>query len=200
MNKIRLTGYLAAASVILAGGGLPVHPQAQTSPTAPGATVAYTTEARATVESVDQASREVVLRGAGGAVLAVKAGPEVRNLQQIHVGDQVVIRYVEALAARLAPADASGSSTVDTQGGIARSSPGTPPSAVARDQVRATVQVEAVDRAANMVTVTGPSGAVRTVAVRDPEAQRFLQTLKPGDRVELTYTESLAIAVEPAQR
>jgi hypothetical protein len=124
----------------------------------------------------------------------------VRNLQQIHPGDQVVIRYIEALAARLAPPDAAGSSTVGAQSGIARTSPGGPPTAVAGDQIRATVQVEAVDRAANTVTFTGPSGAVRTVAVRDPDAQRFLQTLKVGDRVEMAYTESLAIAVEPMQR
>jgi hypothetical protein len=149
---------------------------------------------------VDQASREVLLRGAGGALLAITAGPEVRNLQQIRPGDQVVIRYVEALAARLAPADASGSATVDVQGGIARSSPGTAPGAVAGEQIRTTVQVEAVDRSANTVTFSGPSGAVRTVAVRDPDARRFLQTLKAGDRVELAYTESLAVSVEPLQR
>ena len=34
-------------------------------------------------------------------------------------------------------------------------------------------------------------------AVQDPEMQRFVDTLKVGDRVDLVYTESLAIAVEP---
>lgn len=200
MKKTRLIGLLAAAGVVLAGGGLPGRLNAQTGQASSGTTVAYTTEARATVESVDQARREVVLRGAGGALFSVTAGPEVRNLAQIRPGDQVVIRYIEALAARLAPVDTSGSSIADSQAGVVRSAPGTAPTAVAGEQIRTTVQVEAVDRAANTVTFSGPGGAARTVAVRDPDARRFLQTLKPGDRVELTYTESLAIALEAMPR
>jgi hypothetical protein len=33
--------------------------------------------------------------------------------------------------------------------------------------------------------------------LREPDAQRFPQALEPGDDVELTYTESVAVAVEP---
>ena len=44
-----------------------------------------------------------MLRGTDGTLLTVKAGLEVRNVAQIRAGNQVVIRYVEALAARLAP-------------------------------------------------------------------------------------------------
>ena len=44
----------------------------------------------ATVESVDQSTRQVVLRdNADGAVFTVTAGPEVRNLAQVEAGDQV---------------------------------------------------------------------------------------------------------------
>lgn len=197
MKKTHLFVYVLAGSATVASWGLAFRSQAQTTP---GTTVAYTTEARATVESVDQASRELRLRSAGGAPLTVKAGPEVRNLQQIRAGDQVVIRYVEALAARLLPAGESGSSEPSAQAGVSRSTPGTPPTAVVGDQIRASVQVEAVDRAANTLTFTGPTGAVRTVTVRDSDAQRFLHTLKPGDHIGLVYTESLAVAVEPMQR
>jgi hypothetical protein len=68
----------------------------------PGTTVAYTTEAVASVESVDQQTREMLLRGAGGRLFAVKAGPAVENLARVKSGDRVVVRYVEALAASLA--------------------------------------------------------------------------------------------------
>jgi hypothetical protein len=32
----------------------------------------------------------------------------------------------------------------------------------------------------------------------NPKMKQFIKTLKPGDAVEVTYTESLAIDVEPA--
>ena len=47
---------------------------------------------------------------------------------------------------------------------------------------------------------TGPGGLVRTVEVKDPNAQKFISKLKKGDHVELTYSEALAVSVEPAAR
>jgi hypothetical protein len=37
----------------------------------------------------------------------------------------------------------------------------------------------------------------RTVDVVDPRATQFISTLKKGDEVELTYTEALAVTVQP---
>jgi hypothetical protein len=205
MPSTKVVSYIAAGFALLATHGVPSAAFGQTGQatqqSAPGTVVARTSETRATVESVDQNSREIVLRGAGGARLSVKAGPEVRNLAQIHAGDQVVIRYTEALAARLASPGESGGAGVQVQGGVARTAPpGASPAGVAAEQVRTVIQVDAIDRANNTLTFTGPGGAARTVTVRDPDAQRFLQTLKPGDRVDVLYTESLAVAVEPMQR
>jgi hypothetical protein len=41
------------------------------------------------VEAIDQANRLVTLKAADGWTLFVKAGPEVRNLAQVRVGDRV---------------------------------------------------------------------------------------------------------------
>jgi translation initiation factor IF-1 len=38
---------------------------------------------------------------------------------------------------------------------------------------------------------------VDVIAVRDPKMRKFIRTLKPGDVVEVTYTESLAVDVTP---
>lgn len=205
MTTTRLLPSITAGCALLAMQGMAHDAFGQAGPSAPdhtqGATVAYTTELRATVEALDQTTREVLLRGPGGGLVSVVAGPDVRHLDRIRVGDQVVVRYVEALAASLARPDGTGASSVQGQAGILRSAPaGSRPGAVVGGQIRTTVQVEAVDRAKNTLTFVGPSGAVRTVAVRDPEAQRFLQTLNAGDRLDLVYTESLAVAVEPAPR
>ena len=63
--------------------------------------------ATATVESVDQATRQVVLRDdADGTTFAVTAGPEVRNLPQLAAGDRVQLDYYQSLAVAMAdPAD-----------------------------------------------------------------------------------------------
>ena len=44
----------------------------------------------------------------------------------------------------------------------------------------------------------GDDGLVRALTVEKPESQAFIARLKPGDRVLVTYTEALAISVEPA--
>jgi hypothetical protein len=205
MRTTRLIPCLAAGCAILAVSGFSLTAHAQsggaTQQSTPGTTVVRGIEARATVESVDQATRHVLLRGNDGALLTVTAGPQVQNLAQIKAGDQVVLQYTEALAARLARSDPSGSSApVNVQSSTMRSAPGATPAAAGADQVRTTIQVESVDRANNILTFMGPTGAVRRVAVHDPDAQRFLQTLRPGDRVDIEYTEALAVALQPMQR
>jgi hypothetical protein len=61
------------------------------------------------------------------------------------------------------------------------------------------VIIEAVDRGTHEVTFTGPAGMTRTVEVKDPKAQQFIGTLKKGDEVEITYTEALAVSVDPGR-
>lgn len=205
-TSTRLIPFLTTLGcALLAAQGLPSDAFGQAAQPAqqqpPDVTVAWTTETTATVESVDQQSREVLLRGPGGNLVTVTAGPAVQNLDRVRPGDRVVVRYIEALAASLAKADESGGSMVQGQGGMARTtSPGARPTGVIGNQVRTTVRIEAVDRAKNTVTFVGPSGEARTVSVREPDARRFLQTLNAGDLVDLVYTEALAIAVEPMRR
>jgi hypothetical protein len=58
-------------------------------------------ESSARVVSVDQQTREVLLRAPDGRTLAVMAGPEVRNLSELKAGDTVQVTYYESVAARL---------------------------------------------------------------------------------------------------
>jgi hypothetical protein len=64
--------------------------------------------------------------------------------------------------------------------------------------IKARVKVIGVDRKHNRVSFIGPAKIERTVDVTDPNMQNFLQTLKVGDEVDLTYTEALAVSVEKA--
>ena len=53
------------------------------------------------VEAIDQATRQVTLKAADGSVRIIKAGPDVKNLAQVRVGDQVKATYLQAIALEL---------------------------------------------------------------------------------------------------
>ena len=60
---------------------------------------AVVTVDRATITAIDPATRMVTLQTPAGATLSIHAGDEVRNFDQLKVGDRVVSRQTEALAA-----------------------------------------------------------------------------------------------------
>ena len=171
---------------------------AQTPPPEPTAVVR---ESRfvAVVDSVNQSTREVVLRGPEGNSVTVTAGPEVRNLAQVRRGDRVVVTYGEALAVEMAPPGAGGP-PLEVAGGGVRARPGQRPGGAAGRQVRARVRIEAVDRGTGRVAFVGPRGVRRVVTPREPEMVDFVRGLRPGDEVDMTYSEAAAVRVEPANR
>jgi len=50
----------------------------------------------------------------------------------------------------------------------------------------------------NSVQIKGPGGNVHTVTVQNPSVQQKLQDVKPGDLVQITYTEAVAAAIRPS--
>jgi hypothetical protein len=165
--------------------------------TDPVSTVRNVHKSTATVESVDAKKRLIELRTESGTkTVAVPA--EVRNLEQVRPGDQVVVEYYEGLAAQFKK---KGESTtigvVEQTTGTARQAEGMRPGGAVANTVTTTVVIESVNQPQNSVTFTGPAGMTRTVDVKDPKAQQFIGTLKKGDEVELTYTEALAVSVQP---
>lgn len=153
------------------------------------------TELRAKVTGVDLSARVVTLVTEDSRPVTIDAGPEVRNLEQVKVGDTVLVRYREAIEARLAPAGTAG--TVTAQTSVDRAEPGQRPGGSIGNAVTTTVRIEAVDTAANRVTFTGLEGRSQTIDVKDPSMQAFLRTLKAGDLVDVTFSEALEIRVLP---
>lgn len=188
----------ASLALALFAVGAPAA-RAQTAAPPPGVAMSELTKLTATVETADMATREVMLRGEGGNLVTVVAGPEVRNLAQVRPGDRVVLDYQEAIAAEIVrPGD-----TRPPVGGVAaagRAEPGQRPAGVAGEAVRVRVRIDAVDARAGVVTFTGPRGATRRVAVREPAMRDFVRGLRPGEEVDIVYAEALAVRVEPAPR
>jgi len=152
------------------------------------------TEQTATVEAIDQSTRIVTLKGPEGNSVTFKAGDEVRNLAQVHVGDQVKFAYYESIAVRVLKKDepfppAAEASTA------ARAKKGDMPAGIFGKQESVNVTITAIDKKAKTATLKGEDGSSVTVTPRDPER---LNQVKVGDRLVLTFTEAVAVKVEKA--
>jgi hypothetical protein len=64
----------------------------------PGAVIVDTRQITATVDNVDYQNRMVTLTGPRANTESFKVGDNVENLQKVKRGDQVVVRYTEAVA------------------------------------------------------------------------------------------------------
>jgi hypothetical protein len=177
-------------------GALLLATPAFAQPTEPAIRV-ETTRIEARVESVNQATREVVLRGEGGRLLSFVAGPEVRNLAQVRAGDRVVLAYREAIALAMARPGTAGEPQAAV--GAARAAPGERPAMGVAEAVRVRVRIVALNPADGRVTFQAPGG-LRSVVLQDATLRAFAAGLAPGDEVDVTFAEALALSVEPARR
>ena len=185
MMRITTTAVTAIVIGILAS--------CQTKETKP-ATVERTSEVNATVAAIDVPRRLGHAQGRGRQTLHRRAGEEVRNLPQVEVGDRVVVRYFEAIAAQVAePGQEASASATATRAPL-----GARPGAGLAQEVTGTVKITALDLANHTVSFTDPEGLAQTITVQDPKMRDFIKTLKVGDEVAITYTEALAITVERA--
>ena len=153
-------------------------------------------EVSAQIVAIDKASRTLTLKGAKGDVMDVVAGDEVKNFDQIKLGDKIVARYVEALTLELKKATA-GSGAVTMTEDAAKAKPGERPAVVGARQVTAMVTVVVVDPKASTITVKGPTGNLTKLKVQNPDQ---FKVVKQGDQIEATYTVALALSVEPAPK
>ena len=153
-------------------------------------------EASATIEAIDTENRLLSLRGPGG-MATIQAGPEIKNFDQIHVGDEVKVTYTSAVAAKVTKSKEQGATTVDAASYTAPT--GSKPAGAVGATIKTTVVIESVDTSFETVTFKRPDGYVRTIAPASPEGKKFIKTLKKGDKVDVEYTEALAISVVPAK-
>jgi len=149
----------------------------------------------ATVTAIDKATRTLTLKGADGKTFPLVASSEVRNFDQIQVGSEVVVGYLEALAIELKKGGGGKVERVDSSA-AARAEPGAQPAGVAARQFTATGDVIALNAATQVATVRGPN---RTIELRVPDAKQF-GMIVVGDQIQVTYSEAFAVSVEPAPK
>ena len=191
MHKLLATLGVAAALV------LPAAVSAQTGAVVAGAApgtagVAEVVKLTATVTALDKATRDVTLKGPQGNELTLTAGPDVKNFDQIKVGDQVNVEFIQALTLELKKGGGLVVARTEQKGAVA-AKPGEKPAGAAGRQVTIVADVIATDPAKQTITLKGPK---QTVDMRIPDPEQFKRVAK-GDQVEATYTQAAALAVTP---
>ncbi len=153
----------------------------------------------ATIQKIDKQHRIITLRDDTGRTTEVAVGPEVRNFDQLKPGDRVDVGYYQSVVASIRkpgqPAPPMGQRE-ETQ----RAPAGAKPGGTMTRQTKITATIVSVDPQAHTVTLRGPRGNTETVTVEDPELQRSLADLKPGDQADITMTEAVAVSVQPAAK
>lgn len=199
MKKTRIS--IALALAVLAA---PIAVFAQQAPqaavlaaTAPGkAAVGEVVQLQGKVTSIDKANRVVVVTGPHGNNVNFNCGEEVRNFDQIRVGDLVTLSYSQALVLELRKVANSGIRERTESTEAVRTKLGEKPGAAVEKTVRVIANVVAVNPRAQTVTLRGVERTVE-LGVNDP-AQ--FKEIKVGDQVEAIYVEAVALEVTAAKR
>jgi hypothetical protein len=155
------------------------------------AAIAETIKASVVVTKIDKASRTVTMKSASGEIFDVVAGDEVRNFDQVKVGDQVVVQYARALPELKRPAPVSGP-TVATGSGGGRAAKARRCGRLAGDGH----DHDDVDPKNKTIFAEGARKATYCAECAEPDWEGG----EGGDKVEAVYTEAVVISVEPAAK
>lgn len=144
------------------------------------------------IEAIDKEARTLVLKDKTGNYETLYAGPHIKRFDELKVGDKVTFKYSESVAVSIRkpgePVAASKTSDPVIERGT-----GAKPSGSMSQQQTGHVTIKAVDPKTSAVTFTTEDGRTMTARVED---KNIVKNVKPGDKVELTYTTALLISVE----
>ena len=188
-HKLWMTAACAAGCLGLAIATLAQGTKSAAPPK--GEAVVSSVSVTATVTKINQSTREVTLKAEDGEKYSFVADPAVENFSQVKKGDLVTVTYTEALVYEVKK---GGKASGDVAAAAAAAAPGAKPAGVVAEQATATVKITAINPKVPSVTVRTAEGDKQTFKVKDPGK---LQGVKVGDTVVITYTEALALKVEP---
>jgi len=154
-------------------------------------------EAVVTVTKVDKEARSVTFRGPRGNLGTLDVPKESQNFDQVKVGQQYKMKYVEAVAVDIRKGGAPSASAAQE---MKLNPKGDKPGGVMVRTVQLAGVVEAVDYNERYISVRGPKGNVVPLKVAQDVD---LKQIAAGDRISVTYTAALALemtAQAPAKK
>jgi hypothetical protein len=146
-----------------------------------------------TVEAIEASTRTLTLKKPDGTFVTVVAGPDVARFAEVKVGDKVNARYYENVVVRVKQPNEP---DVDTKATGTTGSEQVLPGGTRSKQRTITATIAAIDMKTPSMTFTGPNGWKYTSRVQDKDV---LTKVKVGDKVDVVWTEALAVSLERGQ-
>ena len=147
-----------------------------------------------TIEAIEQSSRTLTVKTDKGLYETIQAPPGMQRFSELKVGDKITARYYENVVVRLKK---PGEAAVDVDSAALTRGKGNTPAGTAAAQRTITVTVTTMDPKTRAVTVKGPNGYTYSRKVAD---KKTFDTLKVGDRLDMTWTDALLISVDPPKK
>ena len=144
----------------------------------------------ATIEAIDKSARLVMLKGEKGNVVAVQVGEQMTRFNELKVGDKVSATYTESVAVNVRqPGQAAPASSSAVANPRAR--PAQPPPCRTPSPSRSSASTR------EPVGERQTEGRLRrSMRVENP---KYLEAVKAGDTVDITYTRALLLEVAPVK-
>ena len=154
-------------------------------------------EAVVTVTKIDKEARTVTFRGPRGNLGTLDVPKESQNFEQVKVGQQYKMKYVEAVAVEIRKGGAPSATAAQE---MKLNPKGAKPGGVVVRTVQLAGVVDAIDYNERYLSVRGPKGNIVPLKV----AQEVdLKQIAAGDRITVTHTAALAlemVAAAPAKK
>lgn len=198
----RLRTFVVAASLIAVSACSHDRGTASSAPpplpaTAQPATVLgeFYAQTEATIQAIDSKARQVSLRMADGTTQTVTVPGDV-DLMKRRKGEVVMFEALERVSVRALP-PGSAPLGVRRELATAKAQPGETPGRASAEITAEVLEVAAIDLPSNTVTLRRADSSLRTIDVKNPDNQRKLQTLRPGDLVEFEVIEAAGVQLKP---
>jgi hypothetical protein len=163
------------------------------SPQAQSVSKANVLKMNATITAIDAGNRMLTLRDDKGNEDTFSVSKDVQRFDELKVGQKVGLTYYESVVFQVVKPGEKGSGT-SFDAAVNRGTGALPAGTIAT-QEKMTVTVKAIDPAVPSVTVATDDGRVVT---RKIENKKNLENIKPGDKIDITFTRALVTAVTPA--
>jgi hypothetical protein len=182
----------AAAAAVAPVAPVAPAPVAETDLDRPSFSASQSMVVSAAVAAIDHESRAVTLRTADGEEISFTASEEARNLDQVSVGDLLVVEYVETVSIDVIANDGMEPVAVEAAEAV-RTEAGEMPGFAAMDTTVITATVEEINIEMNTFKLKGPEGVVKEFVAQNPDN---LKRTKVGDLVVMSMSTAIGIIVE----
>lgn len=140
---------------------------------------------------VDHEKRWVRLKDENGYAKKIDVSDDVKNFDQVEMGDTVTLSYSESIHVRAYDANIVDEESM-VEAAFGEADKGEKPGKFVASRMVLVATIDAIDLANNTVTLKDADGDTEVFPARYPEN---LKKVKVGDKVIITHTEAVAINV-----